>query len=358
MSWKYHRKIRRWIVRYTDEKGRDVRVTMAEGSDEAAAKARYVAEAAKVSAIKAGLEVRERNPHKATLGQVATLAMQGRDEREILNITRHILTTPLADELIDKVTTARLAKHIEELKPSSKVRYSHKAELSPRTLNIVRKHLVMIFDYAIEHDLLFGSNPARKLKQRRIPQRPLTTLTVDEVARVMSVSVHPNDAILACGLLGLRRGEIWRLDVGDVDTDRWEIHVRTSKTGRSRIVPVHPALRPAIKRAVDHSTATVLFPGMDGKSRRSEKTHSRHSLNVALRAAGITRHLRPHDLRHTAATLMLQAGGSLAAVKAVLGHSTVRLTVDTYGHLITDDLRAAVERVPIVLPEAAKETAE
>jgi len=52
-----------------------------------------------------------------------------------------------------------------------------------------------------------------------------------------------------------------------------------------------------------------------------------------LEKAGLRR-IRFHDLRHTFATLLLQNGESLAYVKDQLGHSSIRMTVDTYGHLV------------------------
>lgn len=55
---------------------------------------------------------------------------------------------------------------------------------------------------------------------------------------------------------------------------------------------------------------------------------------------------RPHDLRHTAASLWIAAGIDIKTVSAWLGHSTAKLTLDTYGHMMgTDADRAALDRV-------------
>src|SRR4030081_1159199 len=53
----------------------------------------------------------------------------------------------------------------------------------------------------------------------------------------------------------------------------------------------------------------------------------------AVEAAGL-RHIRFHDLRHTFGSLLIQRGASLAYVKDQMGHSSIQVTVDTYGHLI------------------------
>jgi len=55
--------------------------------------------------------------------------------------------------------------------------------------------------------------------------------------------------------------------------------------------------------------------------------------------------MRFHDLRHTAATLMLRAGVDAHRVQRILRHASVTTTTDTYGHLAVDDLRDAVARI-------------
>lgn len=64
-----------------------------------------------------------------------------------------------------------------------------------------------------------------------------------------------------------------------------------------------------------------------------------------LEKAGLRR-IRFHDLRHTFASLLIQNGESLAYVKDQLGHSSIKMTVDVYGHLVPGANRAAVNRLP------------
>jgi integrase len=58
------------------------------------------------------------------------------------------------------------------------------------------------------------------------------------------------------------------------------------------------------------------------------------------------RAVRLHDLRHTYASLLLQAGEPIAYVKDQLGHSSIQVTVDLYGHLVAGANRGAVDRQP------------
>jgi integrase len=55
--------------------------------------------------------------------------------------------------------------------------------------------------------------------------------------------------------------------------------------------------------------------------------------------------LRPHDLRHTAASLLVSAGANVKAVQRHLGHATATQTLDRYTHLFTEDLEAVAERL-------------
>ena len=63
-----------------------------------------------------------------------------------------------------------------------------------------------------------------------------------------------------------------------------------------------------------------------------------------LEQAGL-RHIRIHDLRHTFASLLLQNGESLKYIQEQLGHSSIQITMDTYGHLIPGANRGAVDRL-------------
>jgi integrase len=57
------------------------------------------------------------------------------------------------------------------------------------------------------------------------------------------------------------------------------------------------------------------------------------------------RHVRLHDPRHTFASLLIQQGAPLAYVKEQMGHHSIQVTVDTYGHLVPGGNRAEVDRL-------------
>ena len=76
----------------------------------------------------------------------------------------------------------------------------------------------------------------------------------------------------------------------------------------------------------------------------------------ALTAAKLRR-VRFHDLRHMFASLLIEQGESLAYIRDQLGHSSIKVTVDTYGHLVPGGNRQAVDRLDERVKVTEKEAA-
>ncbi|WP_159077999.1 MULTISPECIES: site-specific integrase [unclassified Dietzia] len=147
---------------------------------------------------------------------------------------------------------------------------------------------------------------------------------------------------------GLRWGEAVELCARRVDLDRGRIEVAESATrvGRElvvgppksyahRSVPVPvPAflveeLRPLIEELDEDE---LVFEAPIGGFLTSWTYRSRFD------AARPYKEMTPHDLRHSAASMAIQAGANIKAVQRMLGHATATLTLDRYGHLFDDDL--------------------
>ena len=84
-----------------------------------------------------------------------------------------------------------------------------------------------------------------------------------------------------------------------------------------------------------------------------DPSNLRKIFNRLLADAGLRR-VRFHDLRHSFASLLLQNGESLAYVKEQMGHSSINVTVDIYGHLVPGGNRQAVDRLDDTLPIPVK----
>ena len=135
----------------------------------------------------------------------------------------------------------------------------------------------------------------------------------------------------------------------------------TTKSKKSRRVDLSKELRAVLlglrdQRLLDAYLAgkndilsEVVFPGPDGSILDPDNLYHRYFLPV-LAKAGI-RKIRLHDLRHTFGSLLIQTGASIVYVKEQLGHSSIQVTVDTYGHLIPGANTSFVDRLDTVRRE-------
>ncbi|HXF72084.1 MAG TPA: site-specific integrase, partial [Actinomycetota bacterium] len=191
--------------------------------------------------------------------------------------------------------------------------------------------------------------------------RPLSAREVAALAE--AVPGRDRALIFVLGYAGLRIGEAAALRVGDVDLLRRRLHVRASasevrgrwilgstKTDRERSVALPAFLAEELARHLEaHSSPSApeafVFTGPGGSPLRPNNWRRRVFL-PAQRAAGITPLRRIHDLRHTAAALAIEAGAHPKMVQEMLGHSSITVTLDVYGHLfpsLHDALAASLE---------------
>ena len=135
-------------------------------------------------------------------------------------------------------------------------------------------------------------------------------------------------------LTGLRIGETLALRMQDVNLDLLKVHVTEGKTGE-RVVPLpdEPALEKSLSRwlaiRTDWAQDDLLFITRTGRPLRSSAV--RRSMEIYGRRCGIG-HVTPHMLRHSAATEMLANGAPPIGVQRVLGHRSLRTTMEVYAH--------------------------
>lgn len=166
----------------------------------------------------------------------------------------------------------------------------------------------------------------------------------------------------------MRLGELLGLRWGDVDCNGKFIEVKRSfkngkisptKTGRLRRVDMSDKLAETLrklyterkKEALQTSRGAVIetvFHNDHGEPRAQNSI--RNIYKRILRSAKL-RDFRFHDIRHTFASLLLNNGESPVYVKEQLGHSSIKMTVDIYGHLITSSNRKAVNQLDEIAPE-------
>ncbi|SCL20431.1 tyrosine recombinase XerC [Micromonospora inyonensis] len=143
---------------------------------------------------------------------------------------------------------------------------------------------------------------------------------------------------------GVRISEACGLDTGDVDHGRRLIRV-LGKGGRERSVPYGLPAQRAVDEWLRRGRPVLARPGcgdallLGARGGRLHPTTARRIVTGHADAAGLP-HTSPHDLRHSAATHLLEGGADLRAVQELLGHSSLAST-QIYTHVSVERLRAA-----------------
>jgi len=244
------------------------------------------------------------------------------------------------------------------------------------SIRLVLAVLSAFFSHARENKLL-QDNPASRMgrhyRQAAIVHEEIQPLTADEVPLFLSavMTLCPQHyCLFLCAIhTGMRSGELSALQWGDIDFKGKFFIVRRSisqrrrisatKTNRIRRVDISDDLLAALQdlRKSRHEDWLAkgqneipqwVFCNREGKPEEIHNLKNRHFFRC-LTKAGL-RHIRFHDLRHTFASLLIQNGESLAYAKEQLGHSSIKMTVDVYGHLVPGANRQAVNRLPSLRP--------
>jgi integrase len=147
-----------------------------------------------------------------------------------------------------------------------------------------------------------------------------------EAIRMRCIDHEAGQLIVLASFTGLRMSELLAVTRHDQHDGYLRLNART-KNGRPRSIPLHPRAQ--------YIVAQLPFVITPSRLRREWET--------ARDATGL-HHIHWHDLRHTFASWVLQAGGSLAELKELMGHTTINQTM-RYAHLAPTHLRDAVLRI-------------
>jgi integrase len=247
---------------------------------------------------------------------------------------------------------------------------------SRNTLRLILCALRTVLNAAIE-DGLIESNPAARVGRFAKSEKPAhqaSAMTRDEAEKFLTgikeICREWFPFFLTALRSGLRKGELIALRWGDIqfgdsveDSNRYILVQRnyshgrftTPKSKKSRRVDLSKQLRAALLELRDARLLSAMmagrtsiaddlvFPSHVGTVIKPDNIVPRY-MAPALEKAGLRR-FRFHDLRHTFGSLLIQDGASLAYVKEQMGHSSIQITVDTYGHLIPGADIAWVDRL-------------
>lgn len=188
-------------------------------------------------------------------------------------------------------------------------------------------------------------------------------LTHTEVLQLARATDRFETLTLVLGYCGLRFGEVAALrrrHVGDREltlrasatavTGPGIVETDTTKTKRTRQVPVPEPVWQRLKAELPGDPDALVFPGRKGG--HLPLGEYRWAFDKACIAVGIDG-LVPHGLRHTTASLAISAGANVKVVQRLLGHATAAMTLDRYGHLLSDDLAGVAQALSEAIETAA-----
>jgi len=175
--------------------------------------------------------------------------------------------------------------------------------------------------------------------RRKLPN----ILSREEVARLIeaSSSLFQRALLMVLYGTGMRRAEIARLKIADIDSQRMIIHVVDGKGHKDRDLPLSPALLETLRAYWRWlKPRTYLFPSRlhrDCEQPISDKVIWLACTNAA-KKAGIRKKSNPHLIRHSWATHLLEAGTDLRTIQLLLGHEDLEVTA-RYLHLSQQHLQ-------------------
>jgi integrase len=264
-------------------------------------------------------------------------------------------------------------------KKADQKKMNGKAVLAKDTVRIIKACLHAMLETAVEDGIVpvnvahfktkrdkSAERRAKGEKQIRIRQRVFSREQL--IMFLKAAWEHAWDYFALFFLLaraGLRIGEALALKIGDLDFVERLINVERNivrgevgppKHGLTRLVDMSAQLAKVLGRVVLDRKEELLRLGMsvdelpnlwlfqNSAGQPMDDSKVRKVFAKLLVKAGLAQR-NPHFLRHTFASLLLQQGESLKYVQEQLGHSSIKMTCDTYGHLVPGGNRQAVDRL-------------
>jgi integrase len=241
--------------------------------------------------------------------------------------------------------------------------------LSPKTINNTLMVLHQILDDMVI-DGLIAESPYKKIERPRIEKAEVDCLETHEIQLFLDACSDTEEdpqnypLFYTAIFTGMRRGGLLGLRWGDIDCASKKIHVRKSlykgklqepKSEHSkRKIDMGPRLIEVLKahrkRRIERllkmgkqlTNDDLVFSQPDGNSLDGDNLYHRDFKRI-LKRAGL-RQMRIHDLRHTFASILINAGHNLKYIQNQMAHAKIEITFNLYGHLLNETLEGAAQK--------------
>jgi len=279
-------------------------------------------------------------------------------------IAQHHLIPTLGKKKLARLTPTEVQALIRE---------KTEAGYSPRTVRLIRGLLVQCISQA-ERWGVVARNVARLTDGPKLVRTEGRTLSLAQARDLLDAA--RGDRLEACYIvllaLGLRKGEALGIAWTDVDLDRGLLTVRQAlkrvgggitlgdvkTSGSRRMINLPDEVVAALRSHRARQAAERLAAGTSWHESGLvfttpigtpiDPSNFRRQFDKVFAKAGLFG-WHPHELRHSAASIMLAAGVPLEVVSRVLGHASIRITADVYGHIMDPQRQQAADAMSTVL---------
>ncbi|MCA0979299.1 site-specific integrase [Qipengyuania flava] len=332
---------RTYYLRYTDQNGRLRQLKIGRWEDITFAQAQKAAKRLRSEVVLNGNPA-ERKEKKKAIPTYAQLAQQHIDHAKTYQKrpenTEAVINTHLLPKWgklrLDEITQQDISRWLSE----------KRKEFAPATVEKLRMMLGRSFELARQWNIPGAEiNPVRAVPRFKFDNARERYLTKEEAQRLLKAckgSSNPQLWSIVSLLLytGARKSELLNAKWKHVDLEHRSWLIPDSKTGKARRVPLASAAVEVINGLVEIPGCPWLLPNPETLQPYNSIKRVWDTARTEAKLSG----LRIHDLRHSAASFMANAGTDLFAIGRILGHADHQSTM-RYSHLANDTLLAAVE---------------
>ena len=216
--------------------------------------------------------------------------------------------------------------------------------LSTGSIRAVKAVISSLFKYAMNIDIIdkdytkFIIMPKHKAVIKR------NIFTEAEIAELWNrVNTTPYiDTVLILIYTGMRIGELLNMRKANVNLEMRTLQGGSkTEAGKNRIIPIHPKIYPLIEKRMSNPTE-YLIPNKKNKGSYKYGSFLKFEFNRIMEMLGMVH--KPHDTRHTFATLITEVSQNKTAITEIIGHTDIRMT-EKYTHTNIDKMRKEIEKI-------------
>lgn len=245
--------------------------------------------------------------------------------------------------LLSDITPALIAEYRDKLNHSI-TKFERK--MAPTTVLRYLAALSNVFTIATVEWGWMDESPMKRVskpKQGLLRARFLSDSEREKLLKICKESLNPYlyPVVVLALATGMRKSEILNLTTSSIDLLNERIILEHTKNGERRTIPLKGHALGVVMDLLQQKNQNIkyLFPSKSGK----QPIDIRHSWEEALKKSQIS-NFRFHDLRHSAASALLESQASLAEISAILGHKTLSM-VKRYAHLSGEHAATVVSKM-------------